>query len=249
MPPVIGICAAVERVSWGAWREQEVVKAPRSYARAVQAAGGIALVLPPDPRASDSPDPFLDRLDALLLVGGADVDPAGYGAEPHPATGGTWPDRDRFERELVRGALGRGMPVLGTCRGMEMLNVACGGTLEQHLPDRIGSERHRSAPGEWSDHDVRLEPGSLAARAVGAERTTVRSHHHQGVDDLGEGLVPTGWSVDDAVIEAIEMRDHEFVLGVLWHPEEDEQSRVIVSLVETAQQPTADSRPRTGATP
>jgi putative glutamine amidotransferase len=114
---------------------------------------------------------------------------------------------------------------------MELLNVACGGTLEQHLPE---AERHLHTPGKFSDHDVRLEPGSLAARAVGGERVSVRSHHHQGVAELGDGLRPSGWSVPDGVIEAIEQAEAGYALGVLWHPEEDLKSRVIASLVGAA---------------
>ena len=162
--------------------------APRSYATAVQAAGAAALLLPPDAAAIEAPDTLLDRIDALLLAGGADVDPGCYGAEPHAETSGTWPERDRFEIALTRRALERGMPVLGICRGMQLLNVAAGGTLVQHLPDVVGNSDHRHTPGAFGDHEVRLAPGSCAARAAGAERLTVKSHHHQGVDRLGAGL-------------------------------------------------------------
>jgi putative glutamine amidotransferase len=126
------------------------------------------------------------------------------------------------------------MPVLGICRGMQILNLARGGTLVQHLPDLLGHGNHRHTPGAFSDHEVRLEPGSLAEAAAGAERVTVKSHHHQGVDELGEGLTVTGWSVPDDLVEAIELRDHPFALGVLWHPEEDERSRVVEALVAAA---------------
>jgi putative glutamine amidotransferase len=229
----IGICTAVERVRWGAW-EETVTMAPRSYATAVQAAGAAALLLPPDSAALEDAGPLLERIDGLILAGGSDVDPGGYGAEPHPETKGTCPERDRFELALLRGAMARGMPVLGICRGMQVLNVALGGTLDQHLPDRIGHADHRHTPGVFGDHEVRLEPGSLAARAAGAEQIAVKSHHHQGVERVGEGLEVTGHSFDDEVIEAIELPHDSFTLGVLWHPEEDTRSRVIAALVEAA---------------
>ncbi len=208
--------------------------APRSYATAVQAAGGIALLLPPGDDAREDPGPVLGRIDALLLAGGSDVDPATYGAEQHPETKGVWPDRDSFEVAITRGALDCGMPVLGICRGMQILNIALGGDLTQHLPDRVGHEDHRHTPGSFGDHEVRLEPGSLAAQAAGAERLVVKSHHHQGVDRIGEGLSVCGWSATDDVVEAIELPGHPFALGVLWHPEEDTVSPLIGSLVRAA---------------
>jgi putative glutamine amidotransferase len=230
---VIGVCAALERVRWGPW-DQPVAMVPQTYPAAIQAAGAIAVVLPPDPAAADSPEAFLDRIDALVLAGGSDLDPASYGAAPRPETGRVWPERDRFELALARIAVDRRLPILGICRGMELLNVAMGGTLIQHLPQAIGSDLHLHTPGTFADHEVRLAPGSLAARAIGAERITVKSHHHQAVDELGEGLVASGWSKPDELVEAIESSERGFVLGVLWHPEEDESSRVIGSLVEAA---------------
>ena len=147
---------------------------------------------------------------------------------------GTNPDRDRFEIALARAALERGIPLLGVCRGMQILNVVCGGTLDQHLPDRLGHERHRPVPGSWAEHEVRIEPGSLAASAAGTDRLTVKSHHHQGVDQVAESLAATAWAADDDSVEAIESPDSDFVLGVLWHPEEDPEDRVIRSLVSRA---------------
>ncbi len=232
--PAIGICAAIERVSWGAWAEVETLLAPRTYALAVQRAGGIALILAPDERGVEDPDPFLDLVDGLLLAGGADVGPASYGAEPHAETKGAWPDRDRFELGLARRAIERDIPLLGICRGMQMLNVACRGTLQQHLPDQVGHARHREVAGVFSEHEVELEPGSLAARAGGGERPRVKSHHHQGVDRLGEGLVVSGRSAGEELVEAIELPDRRFALGVLWHPEEDEDSPAIATLVEAS---------------
>ena len=231
--PVIGICTSLERVSWGAWTVVANVS-PRAYALAVHAAGGMALLLPPDDGAAERPEEMLDLLDGLILAGGADIDPASYGARPHPETRGSWPERDRFELALAHAALERDLPVLGICRGMELLNVACGGTLVQHLPDAIGSERHRHTPGTFDDHEVRMDEGTLVARAVGSTSTGVKSHHHQGVDELGEDLKVSGWSAEDDVVEAIELPGQAYALGVLWHPEEDERSCVVGSLVEAA---------------
>jgi len=232
--PAIGICAAVERVSWGVWDGYEVTLAPRAYVSAVQRAGGIAIVLPPDEAAVEDPDLLLDRVDALMLAGGADIDPASYGAEPHPETRGTWPDRDAFELALARRALERDLPVLGICRGMQLLNVALGGTLVQHLPETLGNEAHRTIAGTFSKHHIRLEPESLACTAAGVEGFVVWSHHHQGVDQLGEGLRVTGWSAEDDLPEAIELPGKRFALGVIWHPEEDEDSQLIGALVDAA---------------
>jgi putative glutamine amidotransferase len=228
--PVIGICAAIERARWGDW-EVDTNLTPRSYTLAVARAGAQAIVLPPDDATAEAPDEALDMLDGLVLAGGSDVDPASYGARPHPEATGARPERDRFELALGHRALDRDLPLLGICRGMELLNVALGGTLEQHL-SRL--DVHRHTPGAFCDHAVRLEPESLAARAVGAERTEVKSHHHQGVGELGEGLVASGWSEPDGLTEAIELRDGRWALGVLWHPEVDETSRVVGALVAEA---------------
>jgi putative glutamine amidotransferase len=231
--PVIGIATAVEEASWGAWTLTCNVS-PRSYSTGVQAAGGMALLLPPDDVVAQQPDEVLDLVDGLMLAGGSDVDPASYGARPHPETVRTRPERDRFELALTHRALEREIPVLGICRGMQIMNIACGGTLDQHLPERAGGERHRHTAGAFGDHEVALDAGTLAARAVGEERTAVKSHHHQGVDELGEGVRASGRAVEDDVVEAIELPDRRYGLGVLWHPEEDERSRVIASLVEAA---------------
>ncbi len=231
--PVIGIGTAIERSSWGAW---DVVcdLSPRSYSLAVQRAGGIALLLPPDDLAAESPDDLLRLVDGLMLAGGSDVDPGSYGARLHPETGGIRPERDRFELALGTRALKRDMPMLGICRGMQILNVMQGGTLQQHVPEVVGHQDHRHLPGAFSDHYVRLESGSLAARVVGNGVSGVKSHHHQGVDELGDGLVVSGRATEDDLVEAIELPDRSFVVGVLWHPEEEERSRLIGAFVDEA---------------
>lgn len=232
--PVIGITAGIEDARWGPWDEVTLLS-PRTYSLAVQREGAIAMLLAPDDAVAEDPGQLLDMLDGLLLAGGSDVDPATYDAEPHPETRGTRPDRDRFELALARAALERGMPVLGICRGMQVLNVACGGTLVQHLDD---IQTHRHTPGAFCDHEVALAAGSLAARAAGSDRIAVKSHHHQGVRDLGEGLEVTGHSSSDDTVEAIESSGNGFALGVLWHPEEDEGSSVIRALVDEARRST-----------
>ncbi len=233
--PAIGICAALERATYGVWDQRAVLLA-YSYITAIQRAGALVLMIAPDPRLLADPDEMLDRIDGLILAGGADIDPSSYGADPHPETSGTVPARDRIEIALARRAVQRDMPVLGICRGMQLLNVALGGTLHQHLPDLVGNNEHRRRPGSFdgSDHDVRLGEGSLAARAAGEVVHVTKSHHHQGVDAIGDGLVVTGVSTLDALPEAIEAPACRFVLGVQWHPEVDEQSRVIGALVQQA---------------
>jgi putative glutamine amidotransferase len=232
---VIGVCAALERARWSVW-DQEAMLLPRAYLDAVQEAGGLALILPVDPAVMDDPGQLLARLDGLVLAGGADIDPHCYGEDPHPETVGTVPERDAFEIALVRGAIERDMPVLGICRGMQLINVARGGTLLQHLPERFGHEEHRRVPGSFdgADHDVTLSEGSLAARAAGELVHATKSHHHQGVDRVGEGLLVTGISAFDGHTEAIEMPAQTFVLGVQWHPEADPASPVVGALVAAA---------------
>lgn len=235
MRPVIGLCTALERARWSVW-DQQAMLLPRSYVDAVQRAGGIALMLPPDPAAVEEPDILLDLLDALLLAGGADMDPATYGAEAHPTTIGTVPERDAFELALARRAMERDMPFLGICRGMQVMNVARGGTLNQHLPDDYGHEDHRRSIGSFdnADHHVRLQHGSLAARVADEEVHGTKSHHHQGVERIGDGLEVTGWATIDDLPEAIEVPGGRFALGVQWHPEADETSPLIAALVEEA---------------
>jgi putative glutamine amidotransferase len=233
--PVIGIATALERARYGMW-DASCFLLQVGYVRSLQQAGALALMIPPDPALVESPDEILDRLDALVLAGGADIDPASYGAAPHPETLGTVPARDEAELALVRRAIERDLPVLGICRGMQLINIALGGTLNQHLPDLVGHDDHRPNPGSFdgSEHDVRLEPGSLAARVIGKEIHSTKSHHHQGVDALGEGLVISGRSVLDDLPEALEAPENTWVLGVQWHPEADPDSPVVAAVVEEA---------------
>jgi putative glutamine amidotransferase len=233
--PVIGICTALERARWSVW-DQQAYLLPRSYVDAVQRAGGVALMLPPDDTLRADPDEVLDLVDGLILAGGADIDPAAYGAKPHSETHGSVPERDGFEIALARRALERDLPLLGICRGMQLMNVATGGTLLQHLPESHGHHEHRRNLGSFdgADHDVRLAEGSLAARAAGEVLHATKSHHHQGVDRLGAGFEVTGWAALDELPEALEATDLRFALGVQWHPEADERSRLVTALVEEA---------------
>jgi putative glutamine amidotransferase len=233
MRPLIGICTYLDDIRWGVW-EDRAAMVPAGYVGAVQRAGGIAVLLPPDETALEDPDPLLDPLDGLILAGGVDVGPANYGADQHPATDPPNELRDAFELALARRALERELPLLGICRGMQVMNVAAGGTLHQHLPDVVGHNGHRVVPGTFADHEVKLADGSLAARAAGEALHATKSHHHQGVDALGEGFAVTGWSAIDELPEAIEDPGRRFALGVQWHPEADETSRLIAALVEDA---------------
>lgn len=215
--PVIGLCLTQTRAQYGPW-DMDCVLLPRDYVKAVQRAGALALLLAPDPANVDDPDELLDRIDGLVLAGGVDV--------------GDDPERDAFEMALGTRALERDLPLLGVCRGMQVMNVAAGGTLIEHVPDVVGHEAHRHTEGQWSDHSVRLEDGSLAARAAGGTVTDVKSHHHQAVDRVAEGFTVTAWADEDDLPEAMESRAHRFALGVQWHPEADEHSRLIGALVD-----------------
>jgi putative glutamine amidotransferase len=230
--PVIGICAVRERARWSFW-DQTAHLVADTYVAAVQRTGAIALLLPVDRR---TPLELLDRIDGLLLIGGADIDPSSYGAERDPDLESTYRDRDDFEIAMLKGALQRSMPVFGICRGMQLLNVALGGTLLQHLPEVEGSNPHRRVVGtfEGTEHTIALAPGSLTAEAAGEEVHTARCHHHQAVDGLGKGLVVSGRAEVDGVIEAIELDDGRWALGVQWHPEADERSQIMSAFADAA---------------
>jgi gamma-glutamyl-gamma-aminobutyrate hydrolase PuuD len=228
MKPVIGITSYAEEVTWGAWVEAAAL-VPLSYVRAIERAGGRPFVVPP---SEDSIEETLAVLDGIVFSGGSDLDPAHYGDEPHPETDEPREVRDRAEMSLLTAALERDMPVLAVCRGSQVLNVALGGDLVQHLPDALGHERHRHKPGAWSDHDVKLEPESRVGGLLG-ERAPVKSHHHQGYGRIGEGLRETGWA-DDGTVEALEDPSKRFAVGVLWHPEEGEDLALFEALVEEA---------------
>jgi putative glutamine amidotransferase len=193
-------------------------------------------MLPPDPRLVEQPDEALELLDGLLLAGGADIDPASYGQTPHAETQDSVPERDSFEIALTRAAIELDLPLLGICRGMQLINVALGGTLNQHLPEHFGHEQHRRVIGtfEGSDHDVEVLDGTLAMNVIGGGVHGTKSHHHQGVERLGEGLRVGARSPIDELVEAIELPDRSFVLGVQWHPEADPTSPVIDALVQAA---------------
>ena len=231
--PVIGITAAIEHAAWTVWSEVEADISPRSYSLCVWDSGGLPVILAPPDEGTETPAQTLDLLDGLILTGGADLDPAIYGAERDPRTVGFRRERDVFELALARGALERDLPLLGICRGMQLLNVARGGTLDQHLAEL---ELHLHTPGSFTDHEVVLEPDSLAARAVGTARIEVRSHHHQGIGRLGEGVRVSGRAEPGGLPEAIEVAGRRFVLGVLWHAEEERRSRVIGALTAAARE-------------
>ena len=223
--PVVGITTYVEAAAWGHW-QLDAALIPYDYVRAIERAGGRALLVPP---SDDGVEETLDALDGLLLSGGNDLEPSSYGAEPHPATGGTKPERDRAELALLQGALARDMPVLAVCRGAQVLNVARGGDLVQHLPDVVGHEEHRAVVGEFSEHSVRADPSSK----LGAVGGPVKSHHHQGLGRIGAGLREVAWA-EDGSVEAVEDPARRFALGVLWHPEAAEDARLFDALVSEA---------------
>jgi putative glutamine amidotransferase len=225
--PIIGITSYAQEASWGAWTLPAAL-IPLSYVASVEQAGGRSLVIPP---SADGVDETLDVLDGLILSGGADIDPARYAAESGGKTVAQ-PERDHAEFVLLEAALRRDMPVLGICRGMQIMNVLRGGGLHQHLPDVVGHEEHRETPGVFSEHAVELDPGSRTAAVLGAS-ASVKSSHHQGIVTVGDGLAATGVA-HDGTIEVVEDPAHPFAIGVLWHPEEGEDKRLFEALVQEA---------------
>ncbi|HEY1689674.1 MAG TPA: gamma-glutamyl-gamma-aminobutyrate hydrolase family protein [Solirubrobacteraceae bacterium] len=245
--PRIGICTALEPARWAMW-EQRAALLPSSYIEAVQQGGGLALMIPPDPQLVEDPSEALAAIDGLMLVGGADIDPAAYGERPHPRTTATCPERDAVEIALVRAAIAQDVPLLGICRGMQLINVALGGTLMQHLPERFGHDDHLRREGTFdgADHDVQLQQGTLIAAIAGETLHSTKSHHHQGVERVGEGLVVTGTAPVDDLPEALELPGRRFVLGVQWHPEADPSSPVVGAFVDAARQRRAELGTRDG---
>jgi gamma-glutamyl-gamma-aminobutyrate hydrolase PuuD len=226
--PIIGVTAYGEHARYGVW-DHEAVLLPRTYPDVVIAAGGVPVLLPPVPESAAA----VDRLDAVVLAGGPDVDPDRYGATPHPRTGQPRPERDAAELAVLHRALDRGIPVLGVCRGAQVLNVGLGGTLVQHVPDAVGHSGHNPSPGVFGTVEVKLEAGSRVAAALGPT-ATVRCHHHQALDRLADGLVVTGRAAD-GLVEAVELDGAPFVVGVQWHPEEEATDvRLMVALVTAA---------------
>ena len=226
--PVIGITTYLTPARFSVW-DTEAALIPAVYVEAVERAGGRALLVPP---SMDGVEETLDALDGLLFSGGSDVDPALYEQEAHPETNDVVAERDRAELVLLQAALARDMPVLAVCRGSQVLNVARGGDLIQHLPDVVGDDRHKHTPGEFADHDVDLVAGTRVHTILG-DRAPVKSHHHQGYGRLGKGLREAA-RAEDGTVEALEDPAKRFTLGVLWHPEEDEDTALFEALVEEA---------------
>ena len=225
--PVVGITTYLVPAAWGAWN-MEAALVPADYVRAVSRAGGVPLLVPP---GSSFPE-TLSVVDGLVFSGGSDLDPSLYHAEAHPETGGVVRARDDFELELMRAALEQDVPMLAICRGSQVLNVALGGDLEQHVPDRVGTDVHKEVNGVFADQDVEvIEDTRLASILSG--RHGVKSHHHQGFGQLGSGLREAA-RAPDGTLEALEDPTRRFTLGVLWHPEAGEDAALFEALVAEA---------------
>jgi gamma-glutamyl-gamma-aminobutyrate hydrolase PuuD len=228
--PVIGITTYLTPAAWGAW-ELDAALVPASYVRAVVRAGGAPLLVPPGASYEET----LDSVDGLIFSGGSDLDPELYGEQAHPETNGWVRERDDFELGLMQAALARDVPLLAICRGSQVLNVALGGDLEQHVPDRVQSDLHKETPGVFAEHDVAVLQGTTLATILG-DRADVKSHHHQGYGELGSGLREAARAADGTV-EALEDPTRRFTVGVLWHPEEGEDLALFEALVREAAEP------------
>jgi len=237
--PLIGLTSYAERARWAVWEGKAAVVG-WVYVDAIHQSGGRTLLIPPSDHGVEE---TLDAIDALVLAGGNDIDPAAYGAAPHVETQDPQPDRDRAEMTLLTAALERNLPVLAICRGMQVLNVARGGSLVQHLPETTAHDGHREVIGEFSEHPVEIAPDSLLERILGP-RAPVKSHHHQAAAAIGDGLAPVAWA-DDGTIEAIEDPALSFALGVQWHPEEGEDLALFDALVDAARRYRAAREPST----
>ena len=228
--PVIGISAYSQQARWGNW-DLPAVLIPRRYTDMVAAGGALPVLLPPGPGIAAS----LGRLDGLLLSGGGDLDPALYGAERHPETDNPANTvRDQAEIELARAAIAAGLPLLGVCRGVQVINVALGGTLHQHLPDIVGHDGHSPEVSGYGTHKVTVTAGTELARVLGRSEAAVPTHHHQAVDRLGDGLIASA-RTDDGIIEAAELADPAgFMVAVQWHPEVGDDLSLFTALAEAA---------------
>ncbi|WP_055589452.1 gamma-glutamyl-gamma-aminobutyrate hydrolase family protein [Peterkaempfera griseoplana] len=239
--PLIGITTYLDTARWGVWEDRAALL-PTVYPQLVQSAGGLAVMVPPDdPERAPA---ATARLDGLLVAGGPDVSPALYGLPRHPRTAATAPERDRWESALIRAALAAGLPLLGVCRGMQLLNVVCGGTLVQHLPEAVGHDGHCPSPGVFTRHPVRPVAGTALAELLPEAEASVPTYHHQAVDRLGSGLRVCARAADGTV-EAVEAEGPGFVLGVQWHPERDHDLRVVRALVTAAARTRTPSAPST----
>ena len=230
-PPVIGLTTYRQQARSGVW-DVPASFLPAVYLEGVTRTGGIAVLLPPQPVDGAIAEQVIGRLDGLILTGGKDVDPAAYGQQPHPATEEPASDRDEWEFALLRAAIDRRVPVLGICRGPQVINVALGGTLHQHLPDVLGHSGHRVADATFASHTAHIAAGSRLNRLLG-ESIQTRCYHHQAIDQLGTGLVASARC--DGIVEGIESAGTDFVVGVQWHPEENlDDLRLFAALVEAA---------------
>jgi putative glutamine amidotransferase len=226
--PVVGITSYAQDAQWGVW-DLPAALVPLDYVDAIERAGGRAVVIPP---VEEDIEQTLDLLDGIVFSGGADVDPGRYGADAHPETDVPQMRRDTGELALLQAALARDMPTLAICRGFQLLNVARGGDLVQHLPEEVGHDEHRQVPGEFAVHPVEVKEGSRLASIVGGG-SDVTSHHHQGLGRVGEGLVECAWAAD-GTLEAVEDPSLRFAVGVQWHPEAGEDAALFEALVEQA---------------